>query len=136
LSFAEGPVAGLNILTRVLLPLAGPEEFELEDIELLLPELQFLPSTKIREKDPILRLTHLETLILLCTTRWGRDVQRKSGVYEIIRTMHETETDDNVITHIERLVNLLKRDEAPEEASTGSIQNAEESDEDEKIVEI
>ncbi|KAG8756469.1 hypothetical protein FRC14_003043 [Serendipita sp. 396] len=136
LSFANEPVPGLDILPRVLLPLAGPEEFDLEDTELLLPELQFLPSTKVREKDSILRLTHVETLLLLCTTRWGRDVQRKSGVYEIIRTMHETETDENVITHIERLVNMLKRDEAPEEATTGSIREAEESDEDEKIVEV
>lgn len=67
-----------------------------QDVDLLLPELQFLPSTKIREKDPILRTTHLETLILLCTTRWGRDRQRRAGVYEIIRMMHETEIDDNV----------------------------------------
>jgi len=30
LSFAEGPVAGVDVLPRILLPLAGPEEFELE----------------------------------------------------------------------------------------------------------
>jgi hypothetical protein len=67
-----------------------------QDTELLLPELQFLPNTKVREKDPVLRAIHLETLILLCSTRWGRDIERTGGVYEIIRMMHETETDDNV----------------------------------------
>ncbi|CAG7851745.1 SubName: Full=Uncharacterized protein {ECO:0000313/EMBL:CCA71655.1} [Serendipita indica DSM 11827] len=134
LTFAD-EVPGLNVLPRILLPLAGPEEFELEDVELLLPELQFLPSTKARESDPVLRVTHLETLILLCTSRWGRDIQRQSGVYEIIRMMHETETDDNVITHVERLVNLLKRDEAPETQSA-SITKADESDDDDKIVEV
>lgn len=150
LSFSSKPVAGLNILPSILLPLAGPEEFELEDVELLLPALQFLPSTKKREVDPVLRLAHLETLLLLCTTRWGRDVQRRSGVYEIVRTMHETEEDEKVISHIERLVNMLKRDEAPEGQEeqaepkgngttgpkVGQTPHAEESDEDDKIVEI
>jgi hypothetical protein len=30
LSFSEGSVAAIDVLPRVLLPLAGPEEFELE----------------------------------------------------------------------------------------------------------
>ncbi|CAG8718630.1 12709_t:CDS:2, partial [Acaulospora colombiana] len=49
-----------------------------------------------REVDPVLRLTHLETLLLLCTTKWGRDVERRSGVYEIVRIMHETEEDEKM----------------------------------------
>lgn len=73
----------------------------MQDIELLLPELQFLPNTKVREKDAVLRATHLETLILLCTTRWGRDVLRRSGVYEIIKMMHETEQVDAVSPHFQ-----------------------------------
>ncbi|KIM33022.1 hypothetical protein M408DRAFT_326691 [Serendipita vermifera MAFF 305830] len=140
LSFVDKPVPGLDILPRILLPLAGPEEFELEDIDLLLPELQFLPDTKIREKDPILRATHLESLILLCTTRWGRETQRKSGVYEIVKMMHESEADDTVLNLIDRLVNLLKRDEDPNEQAeskdSGAVLGGNESDEDEKIVEI
>lgn len=104
------------------------------------PSLQFLPDTKKRETDEVLRLTHVETLLLLCTTRSGRDRLRGAGVYEIIRTMYETEkaervsgplllinesfphnsyVDDGwhrpfqVSEHIQRLVNLLKRDEEP-----------------------
>lgn len=60
--------------------------------------LQFLPPTKRREPDSMLRLTHVETLLLLCTTRWGREFLRGSGTYEIIRTMHETEQVDKVST--------------------------------------
>jgi hypothetical protein len=41
-----------------------------------------------------MRLTHIESLILLCTTRWGRDFQREHGVYEIVRAAHEVETVD------------------------------------------
>ncbi|PCH39617.1 hypothetical protein WOLCODRAFT_168043 [Wolfiporia cocos MD-104 SS10] len=60
---------GMDILPYLLLPLAGPEEFDLEDQELLPAVLQFLPPAKTREPDPVLRLTHVETLLLLCTTR-------------------------------------------------------------------
>jgi hypothetical protein len=98
---------------------------------LLHPSLQFLPASKQRERDHVLRLTHIETLLLLCTTRWGRETLRANGVYEIVRVMHESEKDEKVssdiklarttclaivlkvIENIERLVNLLKRDEAP-----------------------
>lgn len=62
----------------------------------MLPELQFLPSSKVREKDAAIRLMHVEALLLLCTTRFGREAQRNGGVYEVIRTMHETENDENV----------------------------------------
>ena len=65
-------------------------------MDLLLPELQFLPSTKVRERDPALRSTHAQTLLLLCTTRAGREKLRNSGVYEIVRTMHETEEVEEV----------------------------------------
>lgn len=67
-----------------------------QDQERLPPALQFLPPTKTREPDYILRLTHIETLLLLCTTRWGRDFLRTNGVYEIVRATHENETVDKV----------------------------------------
>ncbi|KAG8936422.1 hypothetical protein FRC02_002253 [Tulasnella sp. 418] len=129
---------GINVTPAILLPLAGPEEFDIDDQEQLPPSLQFLPSTKKREPDPVLRLTHLETLILLCTSRWGRENLRSTGVYPIVRVMHETEKDDKVIDHIERLVNLLKRDEAPieEVENDGSGQAARSDDEDDVIQEV
>jgi hypothetical protein len=50
----------------------------------------------MREPDATIRLTHVETLLLLCHTRWGRDYQRQHGVYEIVRATHEHETVDKV----------------------------------------
>ncbi|KAG8891925.1 hypothetical protein FRC01_014444, partial [Tulasnella sp. 417] len=94
---------GMNILPAILLPLAGPEEFDLDDVDKLPPSLQFLPDTKKREVDSVLRHTLLEALVLLCTTRWGRQQLRDNGAYQI------------VLEIIERLVNLLQRDEAPVE---------------------
>ncbi|KAJ7493163.1 hypothetical protein B0H11DRAFT_2156243 [Mycena galericulata] len=123
---------GIDALPYLLLPLAGPEEFDLEDQEKLPDALQFLPPTKVREPDAAIRLIHIETLLLLCHTRWGRDYLRDHGVYEIVRATHENETVDKVgdwkqsflfiyksdtlrknkiSEHIERLVNLLKGDE-------------------------
>ncbi|EIM86519.1 DUF383-domain-containing protein [Stereum hirsutum FP-91666 SS1] len=129
---------GVDALPFILLPLAGPEEFDLEDQELLPAALQFLPPTKQREADPTLRLTHVETLLLLCTTRWGRDFLRNHGVYEIVRALHEQETVDNISEHIERLVNLLKGDEGPETVTEGQIEEVDqgEIDEDEVIEEV
>ncbi|KAI0766657.1 DUF383-domain-containing protein [Trametes elegans] len=132
---------GIDILPYVLLPLAGPEEYDLEDQELLPSALQFLPPTKEREPDPVIRLTHVETLLLLCTTRWGRDYLRTHGVYEVIRTLHENEQVEKVSEHVERLVNLLKRDEGPETQKDGvelteAAKFAESDDEDSRIEEI
>jgi len=141
---SETTAPGINILPSILLPLAGPEEFDLEDQELLHPTLQFLPPSKSRERDAVLRLTLVETLLLLCTTYWGREQLRGAGTYQIVRAAHEEESNDNVSEHIERLVNLLQRDEteatrkdegvvAVELASEGLVAN---DDDDDMIVEV
>ncbi|CAE6508764.1 unnamed protein product [Rhizoctonia solani] len=107
---------GMNLLSFLLLPLAGPEEFDLEDMDKLPASVQFLPDTKKREPDQFIRLTHIETLLLLCTTRAAREFMRVNGVYEVVQKMHEVEQNTAVVEHIERLVNLLKRDEGPDTA--------------------
>ncbi|TFK88418.1 DUF383-domain-containing protein [Polyporus arcularius HHB13444] len=132
---------GINILPYILLPLAGPEEFDLEDQEKLPSSLQFLPPTKKREPDPVIRLTHVETLLLLCTTYWGREYLRSHGVYEVVRALHENETVDKISEHVERLVNLLKQSETKETMQDGAdlhldADNRESDDEDGKIEEI
>lgn len=52
----------LDLLSRILLPLAGPEQFDDEDNEKLPLDLQYLPDDKERESDPNLRLALLEAL--------------------------------------------------------------------------
>ena len=44
----------------------------------------------------MIRLTHVEALLLLCHTRWGRDYLRNHGVYEIIRIAHENDENERV----------------------------------------
>lgn len=58
--------------------------------------LQFLPPDKFREPDQVLRLMHVESLLLLCHTRWGRDYLRGRGVYEVVKIAHMSEKVDKV----------------------------------------
>lgn len=50
------------MLPRLLLPLAGPEQFDEEDNEKLPLDLQYLPDDKEREPDSDLRLALLQAL--------------------------------------------------------------------------
>ncbi|KAF8605988.1 DUF383-domain-containing protein [Ceratobasidium sp. AG-I] len=127
---------GMNLLSFLLLPLAGPEEFDLEDMDKLPASVQFLPDSKKREVDPFIRLTHIETLLLLCTTREAREYMRANGVYEVVQKMHETEENIPVLEHIERLVNFLKRDEGAEIEEAAPANGKPEDSDDDAIVEV
>ena len=80
----------------MLLPLCGPEEFDIDILDELPIELQLLPPSKIREPDPAIRLILVETLVLLGTTRACREAMRVRGVYEVIKVAHLAETVDKV----------------------------------------
>jgi hypothetical protein len=105
----------INILPYLLLPIAGNEEYDEEDTLLMLPDLQLLPPDKKRDSDPTIIQTHVETLMLLTTTRHGRDILREIKVYPIIRETHLQIEDEGVREACERLVQVLMRDEEGEE---------------------
>ena len=52
----------VDILPRILLPLAGPEEFDEDDMEKLPEDLQYLEPEKRREEDPDIRKMLVETV--------------------------------------------------------------------------
>jgi len=83
------------------------------------PELQLLPETKSREKDALIRLAHVDTLLLLSTTKRGRVYLRAHGIYPVIKIAHLAEDDEQVAEQMVRLVNLLKREEGPETEDDG-----------------
>lgn len=119
--------SAINVLPYVLLPLLGSEEYADEDTDTMLPDLQLLPPDKEREKDNRILITHLETLLLLTTTREGRDALRSAGCYPVVRETHLAVDDEGVREGCDRLVQVLMRDEEGE---------GKEEDEDEKIVEV
>lgn len=107
-----------NLLPYLLLPIAGPEEFSEEETMEMLPDLQLLPPDKQRDGDPSIITTHLETLLLLTTTREGRDKMRAVRIYPIIRECHLHVKDGNVQEACDRLVQVLMRDEVGEGEKT------------------
>lgn len=106
-----------DALPKILLPLAGPEQLADDDQDGLPDELQFLEDTKTREPDPALRLMLVETLILLATTREGREIMRRRKVYPIVREAHLAEKVEALQAEMERLVDSFMRDEADMDAN-------------------
>jgi hypothetical protein len=122
----------VHLLPYILLPIMGPEEFTDEETADMLSDLQLLPPDKQRDNDNGIIVTHLETLLLLTTTREGRDKLRGINVYPVIRECHLHVDDDNVREACDRLVQVLMRDEEVEvKAAT-----PQERDEDQKVVEL
>ncbi|RCI10399.1 hypothetical protein L249_4394 [Ophiocordyceps polyrhachis-furcata BCC 54312] len=105
---------GINILPYVLLPIAGADEYDADDMMEMLPDLQLLPPDKTRDTDSSIVQTHVETLTLLTTTRQGRDLMRRVKVYPVVRETHLRVDDEGVREACERLVQVLMRDEEPE----------------------
>jgi len=99
-------------------------------------DIQLLSPDKKREPDPHLRKTLLETLVLLTTTKQGRDILRQNKVYPVIRQMHLMENDENVGEIIEKLVNMLMRDDDHDDQSRDNIDESQVDDYDGKIEEI
>lgn len=141
------PSIGANLLPYILLPLMGPEEYPDEDTDGMLEELQLLEPDKEREKDTEIMKAHIETLLLLSTTREARDVLRKVMIYPIIRECHLQVEDEDVREACDRVVQIIQRKEEGEEediptgigADSGrmvELNGDDEEDEDEKIVDI
>jgi len=122
-----------NLLPYILLPIAGSEDFSEEESSKMLPDLQLLPPDKTRDSDPEIVTTHLETILLLTTTKEGRTMMRDVNVYPLIRECHLHVEDETVRESCDRVVQVLLRDEAPENEA---VEDAEEDEEDDKIVEI
>ena len=113
--------SSINILPYLLLPITGNEEYSDEDTENMLEDLQLLPPDKQREADPRIIETHIETLMLLSTTREGRELMRGVGVYPVVRETHLRVEDEAVREACERLVQVLMRDEEGEEKLDGGM---------------
>ncbi|KAK0662635.1 Protein HGH1-like protein [Lasiodiplodia hormozganensis] len=105
----------VNIMPYLLLPLMGSEEYADDDTEGMLDEVQLLPPDKQREPENDILKTHLETLLLLCTTREARDELRRIKVYPIIRETHLHVEDDDVREAVDRVVQIIMRKEEGEE---------------------
>jgi hypothetical protein len=146
----------VNVLPYIMLPVMGSEEYDDEDTEGMLDDLQLLSPDKEREQDPEILKTHLETLLLLTTTRRGRDLLRAVKLYPIIRETHLHVEDEDVREICDRIVQVIMRDEEDDQKineaelkgseldankqetlhGKSKIVAVEEDDEDDQIIEI
>lgn len=127
----------VDILPRLLLPLAGPEEFDEDDVEKLPDQLQYLEPDKKREPVPEIRRMLLEAVFSLCATKSGRKQIKDKNTYIIIRELDKWNKDKEVALAIEKLITILIGDEpsaenlmkvdVPEKVQQTINQNNEES---------
>lgn len=107
----------VDLLPRLLLPLAGPEEFDDDDNEGLPEDLQYLPPDKEREPNPRIRKMLVEALLQLCATRKGRKFLKAKNTYIIMREYYAWERKEEPAneTAALNLIDVLIADEPSEE---------------------
>ncbi|KAI9802939.1 MAG: hypothetical protein M1825_002170 [Sarcosagium campestre] len=129
--------SAVNLLPYILLPITGSEEYPDDESNSFPPDLQLLPPDKSRESDPTIINTHLETLLLLTTSREGRDYMRQINVYPMIRETHAHVDHEDVQDACDRLVQVLMRDE-PEDPAAVEPPKTEPvpEDDDDKIIDV
>ena len=116
-------VNGIDILPRLLLPLAGPtpEDMDPDEVDKLPIDLQYLGDEKEVEGDPDLRKMLLESLLQLCATRSGRESLRSKNTYHILKELHKVETEPDVKLACENVVDLLIKKEGSGEITVDNL---------------
>jgi hypothetical protein len=102
-----------QILTPVLMPLAGPEELDLDDKRGLDVDLWIMGCDQIRSRDEQTRLYCVEAILLLCATggRQSRDYLRKAKTYTILKMCDLVEESELISEKVDDCVQYLRRDE-------------------------
>ncbi|XP_072946993.1 protein HGH1 homolog [Epargyreus clarus] len=117
----------LDLLTYLLSPLMGNEDYCDEEMDKLPISLQYLPKEKSRDPDIDIRKMIIETLNKLCSKRHGREILRQNGVYYILREYHKFEKDAAVRLACENVVDILIQKE--EEVGAEDLSTVEVPDE-------
>jgi len=103
----------VDIVPRLLLPLAGPtpEDLDDEDIEKLPVDLQYLDEDKTIEPDVDIKTMLLEGLTQLCATKASRVFMRELNVYVVLRQFHKAEKDRGCLLASENIIDILIKTE-------------------------
>ncbi|XP_052802188.1 protein HGH1 homolog [Mya arenaria] len=107
----------VDILPRLLLPLAGPDEFDDDDMERLPDDLQYLPEDKEREPIAPIRKMLCEALLQLCATRAGKKYIKDKNTYVIMREYFKWEREMDPVNEIAAMnvIDMMIGDEPTEE---------------------
>mmetsp|Transcript_3612 Transcript_3612/g.5248 ORF Transcript_3612/g.5248 Transcript_3612/m.5248 type:complete len:464 (+) Transcript_3612:123-1514(+) len=102
----------VNIIPKILYPLAGPEELEVDEKRGMDPDLWLEGPDKVRESDQVTRLLLVEAILLLCATgRRSRESLRLQKTYTILKFMDMVEESEEISERINETVQFLRRDE-------------------------
>lgn len=101
----------VDLLSFLLLPLVGPEDYPDDEMDMLPPAIQYMAPDKERESDPDIRKMLLEILGKLCIKKDNRETLRNNGVYYVLREYHKWETDKAALLACENVVDILIRKE-------------------------
>jgi hypothetical protein len=103
----------VNIIQKMLYPLAGPEELDVDEKRGMDPDLWLEGPDKVRESDQVTRLLLVEAILILCATgRRSRESLRLQKTYTILKLLDMVEESEEVSERINEIVQFLRRDEA------------------------
>ncbi len=86
--------------------------FDEEDLGEMILDIQLEYRHTEAEEDAAIRALIMESLILLGTTRFGRDKMREKKIYPIFREWHKLEPEEVLKDLLEKVVDLMIRDES------------------------
>jgi len=96
-----------TLLCTILLPLRGPEELDKEDTEGMPQKLVYTSPGKTRESNTEIRTMLVDCVLLLTSTKFGREKLRAKKVYPILREYDKVEEIDEIKNNIFNIVNVL-----------------------------
>jgi hypothetical protein len=98
----------VDILSKLLLPLRGPEVYDEDDTQRLPKLLQHASKDKEREKDLESKAMIIDALLLLASTMDGRTKMRAKNIYVIVRDYDQLEDNETISENLVSLITLLK----------------------------
>ncbi len=102
----------VQLIPKLLYPLTGPEEFDLDEKRGMEPDLWLEGPDKVREPDKVTRLLLVEGILLLCASgRRSRESIRLEKTYAVLKMMDLSEGSEDVSERINECVQFLRRDE-------------------------
>lgn len=117
----------VDIVPKILYPLAGPEELDIDEKQGMDPDLWLEGPDKVREKDQLTRMLLVESILLLCTGgRKPRTQIRLHKAYIILKMLDLVEESEEISEKINECVQYLRRDEegTPEGSSDLMVSEA------------